>query len=61
MVHYVKRQQSTSAYLSVRKLGNEKEWRDYVRNINYNGYKINLAEYGEYKETVCKRGKKKEN
>ena len=48
-------------FLLVRKLGNEKEWRDYVRNINYNGYKINLAEYGEYKETVCKRGKKKEN
>ena len=30
-----------------------------MTNIDYNGYKINLAEYGEYKETVCKRGKKK--
>jgi len=42
-----------------KKSGNEKEWTDYVTNIDYNGYKINLAEYGEYRETVCKRGKKK--
>ena len=36
-----------------------KEWHDYVTDIDYNGRKVNLAEYGECRESVCKKGKKK--
>ena len=36
-----------------------KEWYDYVREIDYKGYKVNVAEYGEYQEQICKKGKKK--
>ena len=36
-----------------------KEWHDYVTDIDYNGYKVNLVEYGEKKEKVCQKGKKK--
>lgn len=27
--------------------------------MDYNGYKVNLAEYGESREQTCKKGKKK--
>ena len=36
-----------------------KEWHDYVTDIDYNGHKVNLAEYGESREKICKKGKKK--
>ena len=42
-----------------RKSGTGKEWYDYVTEIDYKGYKVNLAEYGEYREQICKKGKKK--
>lgn len=38
---------------------NGKEWHDYVTDIDYNGYKVNLAEYGESKKKICQKGKKK--
>lgn len=36
-----------------------KNWYDYVTDIDYKGYKVNLAEYGESREQICKKGKKK--
>ena len=42
-----------------RKRETGKEWYDYVREIDYKGYKVNVAEYGEYQEQICKKGKKK--
>lgn len=36
-----------------------KGWHDYVTDIDYNGYKINLAEYGEERKRIYKKGKKK--
>ena len=36
-----------------------KNWYDYVTDIDYKGYKVNLAEYGESREHICKKGKKK--
>lgn len=36
-----------------------KIWYDYVMDIDYNGYKVNLAEYGECREQKYKKGKKK--
>ena len=36
-----------------------KKWYDYVTDIDYNGYKVNLIEYGESMEHVCVKGKKK--
>ena len=38
---------------------NGKEWYDFVEDIDYNGYKINLAEYGESETYTYKKGKKK--
>lgn len=32
---------------------------DYVTDMDYNGYKVNLEEYGESREQTCKKGKKK--
>ena len=40
---------------------NGKKWYDYITDIDYKGYKINLAEYGEIKEHICKKGRKKGN
>lgn len=34
-------------------------WYDYVTDIDYNGHKINLAEYGEKREIEIKKGNKK--
>lgn len=34
-------------------------WYDYVEGIDYNGYKVNLVEYGENRETEYQKGKKK--
>ena len=34
-------------------------WYDYVTDIDYNGHKINLAEYGEKQEIEIKKGNKK--
>jgi len=42
-----------------RKRETGKEWHDYVTEIDYKGYKVNLAEYGEYQEQLSKKGKKK--
>ena len=36
-----------------------KNWYDYVTDIDYKGYKVNLAEYVESREDICKKGKKK--
>lgn len=36
-----------------------KEWHDYVTGIDYKEHKVNLAEYGEIRERICKKGKKK--
>ena len=36
-----------------------KNWYDYVTDVDYKGYKLNLAEYGESREHICKKGKKK--
>ncbi len=36
-----------------------KSWYDYAADIDYNGHKINLVEYGEEKEQIYKKGKKK--
>lgn len=33
-----------------------KNWYDYVTDIDYKGYKLNLAEYGESREHIRKRG-----
>lgn len=38
---------------------NGKTWYDYVTDIDYNGYGINLVEYGEIREHEYKKGKKK--
>ena len=38
---------------------NGKSWYDYVRDIDYNGYRITLVEYGEIREHEYKKGKKK--
>lgn len=38
-----------------RKRETGKEWYDYVREIDYKGYKVNVAEYGEYQEQICKK------
>lgn len=38
---------------------NRKEWYDYVTDIDYNGHKVNLAEYGELETYTYKKGKKK--
>ncbi len=40
---------------------NGKKWYDYVTDIDYKGYKTNLAEYGEIREHICKKGRKKGN
>lgn len=37
---------------------NGKEWYDYVTAIDYKGYKVNLAEYGECQTYMYKKGKK---
>lgn len=39
--------------------GTGKEWHDYVTDIDYKEHKVNLAEYGETRERICKKGKKK--
>lgn len=39
--------------------GEGKEWHDYVTDIDYNGYKVNLAVYGESRGHICQKGKKK--
>lgn len=36
-----------------------KEWHDYVTDIDYNGHKVNLVEYGESRDITYKKGKKK--
>lgn len=36
-----------------------KEWYDYVTDIDYKGHQVNLAEYGESGEHICKKGRKK--
>ena len=36
-----------------------KTWNDYVTGIDYNGYRINVAEYGEQREYKIKKGMKK--
>lgn len=36
-----------------------KEWHDYVTDIDYNGHKVNLAEYGESRDIIYKKGRKK--
>ena len=36
-----------------------KGWHDYVTDVDDNGYKVNLVEYGEGREQACKKGKKK--
>lgn len=36
-----------------------KEWYDYVTGIDYNGYKVNVAEYGRCERRTYKKGKKK--
>lgn len=36
-----------------------KAWYDYVEGIDYNGYKINLAEYREERQIAYKKGKRK--
>lgn len=36
-----------------------KNWYDYITDIDYKGNKVNLAEYGESRERVYKKGKKK--
>ena len=36
-----------------------KEWYDYVTDIDYKGHKVNLAEYGESREHICKKGRDK--
>ncbi len=38
---------------------NGKSWYDYVTDIDYNGHKINMVEYGEEEEREYKKGKKK--
>lgn len=38
---------------------NGKWWYDYVTEIDYNGYKVNMMEYGESREQEYKKGKKK--
>ena len=40
-------------------LENGRTWYDYVTDIDYNGYGINLVEYGEIREHEYKKGKKK--
>ncbi len=42
-----------------RKRETGKEWYDYAAEIDYKGYKVNLAEYGECREQIYKKGKKK--
>ena len=36
-----------------------KEWYDYVTDIDYRGYRVNLAEYGEERKIRIRKGKKK--
>lgn len=36
-----------------------KEWYDHVTDIDYKGYRLNLAEYGEEREVRIRKGKKK--
>lgn len=42
-----------------KRLGDGKSWYDYVTGIDYNEYKVNLAEYGESRKEEYKKGKKK--
>lgn len=42
-----------------KRLEDGKSWYDYVTGIDYNEYKVNLAEYGESREEEYKKGKKK--
>ena len=39
--------------------GDGYSWYDYVKEIDYNGYSLNLVEYGEEKEKEIRKGKKK--
>ena len=42
-----------------RVLEDGKEWYDYVEDIDYNGYHVNLVEYGSCRKRVYKKGKRK--
>lgn len=42
-----------------RVLEDGKEWHDYVTDIDYNGYRVNLVEYGWYRKRAHKKGKRK--
>lgn len=41
-------------------MGDREGLYDYVIDIDYKGYKVNLAEYGESRKHICKKGKCKQ-
>lgn len=45
--------------LQERNLKDGKSWYDYVTDIDYNGHKINVVEYGECRNQKYKKGKRK--